>query len=288
MKHFSSNKIICWQITRHCNRRCVFCVSQSSPEEKHPELNPVPTLERLKYLGTKKISFSGGEPLLFPNLQRTVKIALDMGFKQVLTTNGDMILNTSLELLKCFEYIKLSFYGNEEVHDSLMGSGHYKKLITVVRWLTKKGINVGANYLLSEQSGFCLRDFFNDFKGLLDNILIQTYIPTKNDEIDKTFYVNEAIAIVKLRNLLENNLNNFHNGIKIHNNSKTDYCIILNSDGCFILNQTDSLKMHILGNLHDDFLVLPNGKILSATDTLAFIWRERILTKSIIPVTVPS
>lgn len=87
-------------VTRRCNLTCGYC-------NEYDELSPpVPTDElkerfrRLKELGTWAIEFSGGEPLLHPQIDELVAYAKQLGFyKVMMITNGFLINEERTRLL---------------------------------------------------------------------------------------------------------------------------------------------------------------------------------------------
>src|SRR3990172_3267967 len=128
-RHTSTNRIVCWRFTRRCNRTCPFCLSNSGPHILNPHRDPVHSIRRLKELGVEKVSYSGGEPLLDSRLTRTLREGHELGLLQILVTNGDILSEKCCNWLSLLEYLKLSFYGGQSLHDKIMGSGHYEQLM---------------------------------------------------------------------------------------------------------------------------------------------------------------
>ena len=80
------------KINYGCNLKCAMCKHWRETREA-----PIPmdrfkeVISELAELGTKKIHFSGGEPMLRPQLPDLVAHATGLGMRVTLTTNGTLI-----------------------------------------------------------------------------------------------------------------------------------------------------------------------------------------------------
>ena len=73
----------------------------------------------LKELGTKKIVFSGGEPLLYPGITELVKLAKGFGFDVLINTTGYGLTDTLLDNIKeSIDGITFSLNGHDKITDS--------------------------------------------------------------------------------------------------------------------------------------------------------------------------
>jgi MoaA/NifB/PqqE/SkfB family radical SAM enzyme len=73
---------------RRCNLACAYCHEYDAVSEPVPTEVMIRRIGRLAELGTAAITFSGGEPLLHPQLDRLVAEARERGFFTTLITNG--------------------------------------------------------------------------------------------------------------------------------------------------------------------------------------------------------
>jgi hypothetical protein len=87
--------------TRRCNLRCQHCYSESGPDEKNDL-----SLESLKgflleaaRLGYRYVGVSGGEPLLWSELENFLEFAKDANFSTAVTTNGTLLSKERVERL---------------------------------------------------------------------------------------------------------------------------------------------------------------------------------------------
>jgi MoaA/NifB/PqqE/SkfB family radical SAM enzyme len=86
-------------LTYDCNLKCIYCPFQihqdqipSRPSEEWSTL-----LEGLAGNGIRRISFSGGEPLLYPDLSSLIRRATQLGIKKGIVTNGIKLSETKLQ-----------------------------------------------------------------------------------------------------------------------------------------------------------------------------------------------
>ena len=94
---FSADKkpVVVWNCTRRCNLRCVHCYSQSADCHYAGELTTdeeaIAFIDDLAQFGAPVLLFSGGEPLLRPDLLDLADRARQLGLRAVISTNGTLI-----------------------------------------------------------------------------------------------------------------------------------------------------------------------------------------------------
>lgn len=83
---------ICIRTNKYCNLTCGFCLSDSSPTEKSNVGWIEATLYKLsEIVGTTRIVWSGGEPLLVPDLLSLLELSKKLGHINIVATNGTLI-----------------------------------------------------------------------------------------------------------------------------------------------------------------------------------------------------
>ena len=93
---FSSDKkpVVVWNVTRRCNLKCVHCYAHARDEEFPDELSTSEgkaVLDDLAAFGCPVVLFSGGEPLVRPDLVELAEYAVGKGMRAVISTNGTLI-----------------------------------------------------------------------------------------------------------------------------------------------------------------------------------------------------
>lgn len=103
-------------LTDRCNLRCRYCMPLNGIKFfKKEEILSINELKRLlkifKNLGVAKIRFTGGEPLLRPDLPEIIREALELGVEDISVTTNGILLSSQLE--------KLVYAGLKKINISL-------------------------------------------------------------------------------------------------------------------------------------------------------------------------
>ena len=84
-------KEICWNITTRCNQGCRYC-------HRFLNINDLTFNENEKILnnlindGVTDITWTGGEALIYENIEELIKIAYKNGIRNKLITNGKILV----------------------------------------------------------------------------------------------------------------------------------------------------------------------------------------------------
>jgi MoaA/NifB/PqqE/SkfB family radical SAM enzyme len=289
-RHVSTHRIVCIRLTRRCNRSCEFCLSLSGPEHAHPVRDVRHTLARLRDLGTEKISYSGGEPLLVEGFDDLIALGHQLGLAQIVTTNGDVLLRKIPSWIAEIESIKLSFYGLHDVHDRLMGAGNYHDLMGLAQRMSHDlGASVGANYMLTPASLLQLGAFLDDcLVARISRVLILTYIRNAAPEINAKYTLEDtAASIEEARQQAIRFAGRFPGGVKVHDYSQKDFFIVLDDRDRLTLPTSDGTPDFILGHVDAETLSLPTGERLPSCEALEEVWNVRLNTSAIVSIDEP-
>jgi len=118
---------VVWSVTRRCNLHCGHCYADSHDREYPGELSTGEgerLLADLASFGVPTVLFSGGEPLLRPDVLELAARAGELGMRTVLSTNGTRIDAAKAgELGRAgFSYVGVSLDGLDSTNDKLRGS----------------------------------------------------------------------------------------------------------------------------------------------------------------------
>lgn len=152
--HFAEDKkpVVVWNCTRRCDLKCVHCYASAKDEDFPGELTTAEgktMLEDLAGFGIPVVLFSGGEPLLRPDLFELAAYARELGMRAVLSTNGTHIDEAIADKIKeiGFSYVGISLDGLEAVHDKVRGvKGAFRASLQGIRNCRDRGIRVGLRY----------------------------------------------------------------------------------------------------------------------------------------------
>ncbi|MBT4485081.1 MAG: radical SAM protein [Candidatus Latescibacteria bacterium] len=157
---FSEDKrpVVIMNITRQCNLHCVHCYAGSDSSKAENELSTnewMRVLDDLADFGCPVVLFSGGEPLLHPDIVSLAQYAVNLGMRAVISSNGMLITPEKAEKLASIglSYIGISIDGGREVHDSFRESeGAFDRAIEGQRSARKAGIKTGLRFTMNSRN----------------------------------------------------------------------------------------------------------------------------------------
>lgn len=129
-----------WAVTNKCNLNCLYCgrnKTASDDEMSAPQGRLV--IDQLNLLGTKVISFTGGEPLLREDIYELIDYATAKGIYVNMNTNGTLFIEREKELEK-LNSVRFSLDGDKDVNDYIRGKGVYEKVIAAINSCRKQQI----------------------------------------------------------------------------------------------------------------------------------------------------
>ncbi len=135
---FRKLKEIKIELSHKCNLRCIHCSSDATDSEvtelSFEQVKRI--LKEASHLSIQTVSFSGGEPLLWPELGNAVNLCLSLGIRVRIYTNG-----TTNEASSFFNNIQsknisviFSLHGFEDTHDRITAvPGSFQKTLATLR-----------------------------------------------------------------------------------------------------------------------------------------------------------
>jgi MoaA/NifB/PqqE/SkfB family radical SAM enzyme len=142
--------------TRTCNLACAHCYSESSPGVRGSLGADVllDALARLRREGYENVSISGGEPLVYRELDRLAAGARDQGYHVHLITNGILLTEQRLATLRPHvDLIGVSLDGSEVTHNAVRGRADaFKHAIRALHVLADAEMPFGIVFGVSAHS----------------------------------------------------------------------------------------------------------------------------------------
>jgi 12,18-didecarboxysiroheme deacetylase len=157
---FSQDKkpVVVWNMTRRCNLKCVHCYAQALDRDFPDELTTAEgkaLLDDLAAFGCPVVLFSGGEPLLRPDLVELAAYAVAKGMRAVISTNGTLITPSVARALKDIglSYVGISLDGMEQVNDRFRGvKGAFRRALEGIAACQEAGIKVGLRFTMNRRN----------------------------------------------------------------------------------------------------------------------------------------
>ncbi len=151
--------IVVWNLTRTCNLQCVHCYTASEALKYPGELSTEQckaVLDDLAEFQVPAVLFSGGEPLLRPDLFDLATHARRRGLHVVLSTNGTLI---TADTARRFQQLQFAYVGisldsaDPAVHDRFRGvQGAFQRTMQGFRRCVEAGQKVGLRLTLTRQT----------------------------------------------------------------------------------------------------------------------------------------
>jgi radical SAM protein with 4Fe4S-binding SPASM domain len=160
--------IVVWNLTRTCNLKCVHCYTASEAKKYEGELTTDQAkvvLDDLAAFKVPAVLFSGGEPLVRPDVFELAQYARTLGLHVVLSTNGTLIDRAVAQRLKDlqFAYVGISLDSAiPEVHDEFRGKqGAFERTMAGFRHCKAVDQKVGLRLTLTRHTAANLDKLFD-------------------------------------------------------------------------------------------------------------------------------
>ena len=139
--------IVSWMTTNRCNLTCRHCYQNAAPDARANELTTSEArtlIDQIAAAGFRIMIFSGGEPLMRPDIYELVSYAAGKGLRPVFGTNGTLITPEVARRLKdagaCAMGISLDS-ADAAKHDAFRGlAGAYEATLAGMRACREAGL----------------------------------------------------------------------------------------------------------------------------------------------------
>lgn len=139
--------------TRFCNLTCLHCYSSSGPDQ-HEALDAqllADAITQAREEGYNDAAFSGGEPILYPELRRLLEHSKSLGMITNLVSNGMLLEGKRLAQLEgVTDLLAISLDGTPESHNKMRNSPiAFQKMSANLDGVRKAGIPFGFIFTLT-------------------------------------------------------------------------------------------------------------------------------------------
>ena len=127
------------KLTGACKNSCPFCCEPNREQTVYGIDNFITITKVLHQLGTTRLCFTGGEPLLYPNIDRLMKHTKTLGFYNLLLTgDGTLLQKNYNKLLPSLDAIRFTIHAVGTRHDEIVGHrGAFNEMEKALDALTK-------------------------------------------------------------------------------------------------------------------------------------------------------
>lgn len=161
-------RLIAWEVTRSCNLACRHCRAEAHPEPYPGELSTDEAkslIDTFPQVGNPIVIFTGGDPMLRPDVYDLVAYASKLGLRCVMSPNGTLITPEKAVLIKqcCVQRCSISLDGPDAAsHDAFRGiPGAFDASLRGIEYLKQAGVEFQINTTVTQSN-------LQDFKKIFD------------------------------------------------------------------------------------------------------------------------
>lgn len=161
-------RLIAWEVTRSCNLACKHCRAEAHPEPYEGELSTQEAkdlIDTFPQVGNPIIIFTGGDPMMRPDLYELGAYATAKGLRCVLSPNGTLINPENARQIHNagFSRCSISIDGpNPASHDAFRGvPGAFEASMRGIEYLKSAGLEFQINTTVTKAN---LDDFVKIFQ----------------------------------------------------------------------------------------------------------------------------
>lgn len=176
------------ELTEDCNFKCVHCYNYDRSKYHEDNVLDLELLKKvlpeLKEAGTLLVSFTGGEPLLYPQITEAITAAKRVGLEVGIKTNASLLNEQRTQMLADLgvSQVEISLYGLsiESVKPFTQASFDGQKLSKALGLLKTVGIEVQLNIILNKHN-------FEELDQMLEFCQERSLFHTLTYEITKRY-----------------------------------------------------------------------------------------------------
>jgi len=154
----ANRPIVVWNCTRRCNLACAHCYLDASDRAARDELTTEEgraLVDDVAAMGSPVLLFSGGEPLLRPDVFELGALAIERGLRAVLSSNGTLVTpDVARRIAEIgFSYVGVSIDGTRATHDELRRKdGALEAAMAGIRNCLAAGVKSGIRFTLNRRN----------------------------------------------------------------------------------------------------------------------------------------
>ncbi|MDO4540328.1 MAG: radical SAM protein, partial [Syntrophomonadaceae bacterium] len=163
----SFRPLVVWNMTNRCNLRCIHCYIKAEDTEYRNELSTeeaVTMIDDLARMQCPVLLFSGGEPLIRPDIFELGRYATDKGLRCVISSNGTLIDDaTAVKIREAgFQYVGISIDGAPATHDYFRAKpGAFDMALAGIHACQRNGVKTGMRFTVNRLNRHELPEIFD-------------------------------------------------------------------------------------------------------------------------------
>lgn len=246
-------KKVCWNITSKCNRNCKYCF-KFNREDLSLENNLLILNRLIYYYKVKKIVWAGGEPFLYKDLNKLLKISHEHNIINCVNTNATKlnINNVKNKLLYVDKLIISLDFVNDKLNEvNGIGKHYYNHVKEVIKEIKKnnKNVKVQINTVLFKNNINLIDELYNELLSMnIDYLKLIRFLPVRGVAQSNK----EELSITDLE------FNNIYNK---YSNKKQPFKVII----------------HDFKQMNDEhFIILSSGELVCSRNGMDIIIENKL------------
>jgi MoaA/NifB/PqqE/SkfB family radical SAM enzyme len=181
-------KELCWNITSKCNQDCIYCFRAQNIQECTLSEN-IQILEYLNDIGIKAITWSGGEPLLYPHLSNLLKKAKEYSITNKINSNASLFLKNIPFIIDHVDNFTFSLDSIDNQINQKLGRGynHLKNVDSAISYLKNHPLkkHITINVVASSINLKSLQNLISYLNNVkIDAIRVFQAVPLRDKSIE--------------------------------------------------------------------------------------------------------
>ncbi len=145
---------VSYVMTSRCTRSCAYC--SLAPPRGEMTLDVFSRVfAQLVRHGLTRLCFTGGEPLLHPDLGAMLRLCRRHDVMSFLVTNGDLLANDPACIADA-DWVTISLDGDRATHDALRGEGSYKAALEALEIARQSGKRLLTSTVVTRRNLHCV------------------------------------------------------------------------------------------------------------------------------------
>jgi len=140
-----------YSLLNGCNAACVYCNSPNRDDAQLGTAEHRRILEEFARLGTVRVKFLGGEPLLRRDIGDLVEAVRGLGMRAAMVTNG-FLVPERMAVVRRLSEVVISIDGREQAHDRQRGRGTWKRVMAGIEACAADGLDFFLSAVVTHES----------------------------------------------------------------------------------------------------------------------------------------
>lgn len=131
------------QLTHRCNLSCRHCYLGEALSDDLPFADALKIIRQFADRGGLRLLISGGEPMMYPHIQKLLAQTRGLPLRRILLTNGTLITQKNAYWIDV-EEVQFSLDGWRGSHDMLRGPGSFDRVLKGIEAIRSRGIPISV------------------------------------------------------------------------------------------------------------------------------------------------